>query len=236
MPVLDVGEWSQDGKLNPTAPILLLGRMLFPSDQERYEEFVDETLEKASREQRNVADPLYRALDPFKYLREKKPNQRGLAAGAVLATVRIIVEKYPEHDASLNKAFAVLEDEFKRKRQNRRDAPPANKRGLQKAWKDFQSVSSLWAATWLFANEMGSLEEVTEALSTPNALPVFLATAENMRDFGEAFQLPKTKNRLLSAETMWRIPKDLPLPQVEVSLPPLSRRAKQALDAYRAPV
>ena len=201
MPVLDVGEWSQDGKLNPTAPILLLGRMLFPSDQERYEEFVEETLEKASREQKNVADPLYRALDPFKYLREKKPNQSGLAAGAVLATVRIIAEKYPEHDASLNKAFAVLADEFKRERQNRRDTPPANKRGLQKAWKDFQSVSSLWAAMWLLANEMGSLEEVTDAL------PVFLATAENMRDFGEAFRLPKTKNRLLSAETMGESPK-----------------------------
>ena len=235
MPVLDVGEWNQDGKLDPAAPILVLSKMLFPNDQERYEEFVVETLEKASREQKNVADPLYRALDPFKYLRDENPTQRGLAAGAVLTLVRIIAEKYPKHDASLNKAFAVLEIEFKRKRQNRRDALPANKRGLQRSWADFQSVSHLWAAMWLFGEKMDSLEQAAEAISTVDTFPGFLATAESMRDFGEACPLPNTKNLLLSAETMWQIPKDLPLPQVKLSLPPLSRRAEQTLDAYRAP-
>ncbi len=238
MPVLDLYNLYEGEGLSRNAPICVLGRMYYPADDDQYEQFVVVTLKKAELEEESIdpLDPaLYRALDPYKYLHNEKRHDRGTTAAAALVIVRAIVERYSEYEPSLNKAFAVLEADLQRSgRPWDRRRPPANVRDIQKAWKAFKSVSHLWAAAWLLRQQPG-ITGAEEAFSTPETLPLFLAVAEDMRQFAETFSQPRAHKPLLNPGDAWEVPSDLSLPAVEIKMPPLSEEALETLRCYRAP-
>ena len=212
--------------------------MYYPADDDQYEQFVVVTLKKAElgEESKDPLDPaLYRALDPLKYLQNGKRHQHGTTAGAVLVIVRTIVERYSECEPSLNKAFAVLEADLQGSgRRWTRQRPPANVRDIKKAWKAFKPVSHLWAAVWLLREQQGDTE-AEETFSTPETLLLFLAVAEDMRQFAETYSQRRAHKALLTPGVAWEVPRDLSLPTVKLDMPPLSDEALKVLQNYRAP-
>ena len=238
MPILDLYNFYEGEGLSRNAPICVLGRMHYPADDEQYDQFVVVTLKKAELEVESTdpLDPaLYRALDPNKYLHNEKRHDRGTTAGAVLIILRTIFERYQEYEPSLNKAFAVLEADLQGSgRPWDRRRPPANVRDIQKAWKAFKSVSHLWAAALLLRQQAG-ITDAEETFSAPETLPLFLAVAEDMRQFAQTYSQPRARKALLNPGEAWQVPRDLSLPIIKLDMPPLAREALEVLKNYRAP-
>ena len=235
MPILDLGSWDQRQGLEPIASILVLGRMLFPDNTGRMEEFIAVVGEKAEREEPGNQDPLYRALDPFQFIHEDHRNHHGVITGHTLIAVRTIAENHPGAQASLNKAFFILSQDFMKQNAEAQRRLPANKRDFQKIWLRFKPVAHLWSALKLLEKELGDLDQAAEMLEDETGLQYFLAVAENMRIFGESYSLPRGGGPLLDPKITFRVPPDFPLPDIELKLPPLSEQGLSSLQSYQSP-
>jgi hypothetical protein len=204
--------------------------MCYPSDDDLCDQFIAETLRKAELEG-SLSDPLdpamYRALDPFKYMKTDKKDQCGITAGAVLVILRTMVERHPDHEPSLNTAYEILEADLRGSgRSWERGRPPANRSDIRSAWAEFKSVSHLWAALFLAGAELRD-EKALEKMDDEKALLQLLAVAEDMRIFAENFQQRRSKTALSPPGSFWEVPKEIPLPRIKINLSPLPEWAQK---------
>ena len=101
-------------------------------------------------------------------------------------------------------------------------------------------VFIFYATNWLVFNAVldddpnaDAEEEVSNVFN--EHFPLFLAIAEDMRDFGEHLINRRSKTPLLPPENMWVVPPEFPLPRKLMVIPKLTPFEKHALETYRAP-
>ena len=161
-----------------------------------------------------------------------KRFQHGLLAGGILATIKQLNDYgYP---ASKGRAIQI----FERSREANEIVGPdfsASRGTINNVWKKFQSVLHFWAVFYL---AKGKLISDWRAIDTsPETLLAFLSRAEQLREFGENYDpgyQEEGKTTLPKGKT-WMVPEDIPLPDVQVSLPAPSDWLLTAYKKYKAP-
>jgi hypothetical protein len=236
MPELDLGGWPECS--NDSAFIRVFATMLFPDD-------VSQRVAVATLPE--GVSPTHPAADLIvaKYLED---FHNGIVAGDVLFVVRIIAECHPESEASISKAAIVLEADGKRSGRCSRDGSRkfwTDEKTIRKMFYKYRSVAHLWTAyNSLMRREvllpsMRTADDLDDMFSEKiiENLGVLLAVSENMRCFGEEHVLRlRDRTTLLDPAVMWRVPSKAPLPDIPVTVPPLSSAALEDLYSYRARV
>ena len=232
MPELDLLD--STGALHLYAFPRLFSVMLFPTDDKLREQFREFARRQAPLEpSTSMAQPppLYQVLDHARnrYLTQGKPVERGGIAGEILVTIRQIHEHHLQvrpDEPSIAKTIVIVAARRK-----------TGTSILESAWSKFRSVAHLWAAlvcVQLQASGSGFPREFDP--SYLDSLPAFLALAEDMRRFGEGVTTRSFTDSkpILPPEKTWRVPEGFPLPDVGVSVPPMSNSDVRELKGYQA--
>jgi hypothetical protein len=237
MPELDLGGWPECS--NDSAFIRVLATMLFPDDDSQ---------RTAVSTLPNAVDPTHPATGLLRAAYLKDFHNGGVVAGDVLFVVRIIAERHPEIEPSISKSAIVLETDAKQSGRCSLDATKrfwADEKSIRNAFYKYRAVAHLWAAYLLMCREAGLASMPAIDALNPHAaekiienFSVLLAVSENMRCFGEEHVLSRRKGKetLLNPAATWRVPSRVPLPDISVTIPPLSSAAFEDLQSYRARV
>lgn len=132
----------------------------------------------------------------------------GLLAGFILITILRAAEHGHAQFGSVGRVLRCASQVF---RQNG-IARGASVENLGIVWREYRSVSHLWAGLAYATNPEVSQEGLLQCL----------AFAEEFRRRGEAYRHPHRPQKLLNSSEMWKAPNGLPLPAVNLLLPPLS--------------
>ncbi len=163
--------------------------------------------------------------------------------GAVSGNILLFILRCAEHspkDMSVLKAVDIIGRKLvrdgRRIRKQGEGTIAASRSAIMNAWTAFKPVAHFWAATRLWQLE----DRVTDwyyLLFRVDDLLEFIALAEELRQRGEALYArgQKTLDRsVLDPSAAWRVPDSLTLPNIEVTLPPLTDKEKSWLTEYRA--
>lgn len=246
MPILPISDGQ--GALKLDAPFICWATMLFPDDEEKREQMAWRTLvaailaEAAEAGEENVtidlADQVELVasahLDRLPEVLAKR-TAAGRAAGDILQHLVAFAAHVPEH-ASVHKATYVVCQQLKESSAQGRRKTPASRSWARTAWSQFKCVSHLWAAFLNFgelAKEAGMPDlHIVEA--SPEALFYFLTISEWYRHQGESILPQSQVIPTLDPTVTWKVPDDLILPELELSLS-ASPRTIEVLRRYRAP-
>jgi hypothetical protein len=171
--------------------------------------------------------------DIFRQAQEK--SKKGSVAGEALILIRQLAEH--GHGGSIRTACEILAEAGKQRRLTMAGAPIlVNATSLRdNAWSPYKPVAHLWTAHNILSLPTGkSFEEKSSPTRSwfedRPAFEEFLALAEDFRDFGEKHvphgRATASAERgpmptLLPTET-WRVPDNVSLPPIDLSVPPIS--------------
>ena len=169
----------------------------------------------------------------------KSVRYEGALSGEILLFILRCAEHSPK-DMSVLKAVdligrALVKDSVRIRKQGGRTIA-ASRTVIMNAWTAFRPVAHFWAAVQLWKVE-GRVTEWPYLLFRVDDLLEFIALAEDLRHRGEALYAhgQKTLGRsVLDPSATWRAPDCLALPNVQVTLPPLTDQEKSWLKEYRA--
>ena len=164
---------------------------------------------------------------------ERNSFYKGFTAGLVLIKI-LQLDKHHEDGGSVNKAFYLVEKQYKGKDFSR------SSKTIKNAWKDYKTVSHLWAAAYCLLHEFDKKNEfmVIEWLESdiPNNLLQLLQYAEYFRNFGENhFSNKATKTPTLDPQKSWVFPEKFPIQEQSLKVPKLQNWEKEAMSKYKAP-
>jgi hypothetical protein len=152
--------------------------------------------------------------------------ERGKIAGGVL----VLIKQMRDHggEESTNKAVYLLEHWVK-------DAGIVSdvstlESEIWKYWKQFRSVAHLWADFYLHA--CGGILHWRTSYSSRDNLLAFLARADYFRRFGVNHSVKRSLTPVLPPEDLWTVPDDVPLPTIEVDVPPLTEKQQDIVATY----
>jgi hypothetical protein len=176
--------------------------------------------------------------------RNTQAGSYGIIAGDMLLHI-IQLEKYG-YGGSVNKAVHLLELIYSSSVTRGERAVPASQTALRNAWAQYHPVAHLWAAARVtedsFFMKRGMRPNLAAYLALSPELekerlrqffddfPLFLAMAEAFRQFG-IDHIPKRgiKVPLLSPNETWSCEGTVPLPAIQIPVPPLTEPAPAVL-------
>jgi hypothetical protein len=180
--------------------------------------------------------------------RDAHAGSRGIVAGDVLLHI-VQLEKHG-YGGSVNKAVHLLEHIYKQSTTSHGQSVPCNRTSIRNTWAIYKCVAHLWAAERVvadsFFSEKGLSQEPATFLTREfqeytfsqcyNDLPTFLAMAEAFRQFGIHHVPRSQKVPILPPDETWSCMGTIPLPAIEIPVPPLTELAQDWLAQYRAPI
>jgi len=163
---------------------------------------------------------------------ERNSFYKGFTAGLVLIKI-LQLDKHHEDGGSVNKAFYLVEKQYEGKDFSR------SSKTIKNVWKDYKTVSHLWAAAYCLLHEFDKKNEfmVIEWLESdiPNNLLQLLQYAEYFRNFGENhFSNKATKTPTLDPQKSWVFPEKFPIQEQSLKVPKLQNLEIEALERYKA--
>jgi hypothetical protein len=234
-----------DGKGNflPEAPFIVLATMFYPDDLKRRELYLEANLGRLLIEietaiPRDLAiEAAAAAAGLDSSINHASNSAYGMTVSGDLLLHIINAALYSPTDASLERAIRVWCEDQARGKTHEGRGVAASPRSVKSAWSRFKPVAHLCAA-WRLSHIQSAAEwDPTD----PETLLRFLAVAEGLREFGEWHRPPSgrtgskpSRTPTLDPETTWKLPPDLTIPPVVLSVPPLTEFARKVLENYRA--
>ena len=151
----------------------------------------------------------------------------GDAAGDILLHVLAAASDRPA-DATVRRAIFLLERRNVVGKSRCGKVRPASRAAITAAWAAYRSVAHFYAAINLQRRRRNDLW-----LAYFDDMPMLLTGAECLRRRGEAFYPPGSKKPVLRPDETWRIPQDLKLPEVNISLEGIDDWSTTRLEEYR---
>lgn len=161
---------------------------------------------------------------------QKATDGGARSVGWALLLVATMQRRHPELNASLNRAFAIMEATCLE-----RDWPGLSERTLKDQWEGWRDIAPLSAAlwTWTLGRPPGASRDewLAAAFRTETGVKAVLRWARWFRRFGTTHKARGSRATLLSeAETIdYRVD----LPPMEPNLPNLTPRELAAAKAYK---
>jgi Phage integrase family len=178
-----------------------------------------------ARDQGAAADDVFR--------RAQNAGCLGSIAGEILLLTRQFAEHHKTQRYGVNKACAVLAAAVKTEKAQKKRVLTGGrvpidftlaKKLHEKAWLPYRSVSHLWAAHNLYRNcftSTASSEIFWYESQDSQPFPLFLAIAEDFRQWGEECIPHGQKKPLFAPDEMWCTPAILNLPDPRIVIPPV---------------
>lgn len=184
--------------------------------------YFEEIIDQAGGERIVSDSPPYEAV----IKRSHQNPGRLVIAGEILFLI-MQLEKNCPGKASVNLACHIIEHQHQ-----------VSKTTILKAWKEFKTVSHLWAAFMVSMWESEEDEDFMKEIDPfdPESLSGFLGLAEEFRKFGET-NFPKgAKGSTLDINKMWTTPTGFPLKDWIYEPPDLTEEEIKIISCYSAPV
>ena len=236
MPQLDLGDWKEVPDWQDSLRVLAV--MFYPKDQAAREEYMirfkaDKYLRLGLPDEA-IALPLAKLLAPiggFRALSEgpsyddiDRYAYHGIVARDILAIIMRLA--HYGFDGSVRRAIQVMET-YLPKHAGVLNLPgkfPTKRAAIMAAWTEYKSVAHLWFA-W------GSLDSQARKLFPYPAetLPLFLASADYYRCWGESYIPHQGKVPTLDPEETWRIHTSFPLPDIRIEIRPVTAAQVKAI-------
>ena len=158
----------------------------------------------------------------------RRRQEEGIVTGGLLVLIKQLSDYGAE--ASVKKAIHIMSHE-----EGIVNDIPTGRTKLQQYWSRLKPVAHLWADVYLHARHIVFRHDALPL--TPKRLVTFLARAEWFRRFGESHIPTRVipSQPTLQPERTWSLPLGLPLPDVAVTIPPLTKRQQGILGTYKHP-
>jgi hypothetical protein len=155
----------------------------------------------------------------------------GSLAGSILLFV--LQMKESGVSSSINKAVALTAHAVKGVEPFDGIPRGASPRYIRRAWVEFRPVAHLWAAHDAACRSVGPDSPLDGGSEQDFAL--FLAAAERFAELGLGIYPHGQRLPVLNDSELWRTPKAMRLPQVQIQILPLADWTSPVLEGYRAP-
>jgi len=245
MPILDLKPYEVFGGNLVACVVPVVALTLYPGDPHRQEEVLAWTvMNTLARLEQHREDELvrqvltdmqtptfWRALQRTSargdFLTEfDRAKMRGALAGRILCWVLRLQALGLE--GSLNKARYLTIEECRGIPNPLRIPLPLNDAILRAIWQQYACVSPFWAA------QNDPEDRLSPDMTTENFLR-FLASAKEYARLGLHHKSTRSRDFLLTAETLWVVQCSFPIPGVTFSFAPLDQIEHQWLARYRRP-